>query len=120
MPNSIAFPIRLNNKTGSVVLSSGNQRTQEQILEILTTKYLERVLRPSFGTDEYLFTAVSDPGVISTKIKSALDNYLSPNIQTTVSSKLFNSGRVELTVDYLDTSTNISGNLNTEFDLNFI
>ena len=118
MPRSIAFPIRLDPKTGSLVLSEGNKRTQEQIAEILTTKFLSRILRPSFGTEEYLFTSISDPMVISSKVKFALDTYLSSNIQTNVDSKLFNNGKVELTIESFDANTNNKGNLQTEFSLN--
>ena len=119
MPRSIAFPIRLDKDRGTLELSAGNKRTQEQILEILTTKYLERVLRPSFGTEEYIFTSVSDPSVISTKIKFALDTYLSSNISTKVSSKLNSNGLLELKIDFTDTSTGSRGNLETEFSVPF-
>ena len=118
MARSIAFPIRLDKRNGSLELSDGNQRVKEQILEILTTRYLGRILRPSFGTEEFIFTSISDPGVVSTKVKFALDNYLSDNINTKVQSRLFSSGRVELDIEFFDSNTNIRGNLTTDFNLN--
>lgn len=117
MATSISFPITLNPLTGSLRISSGDQRIQEQILEILSTKFLERVLRPEFGTEEYLFSSISDPGAISSKVKFTLDTYLSDNIVTTVTSQIFSSGTVELKITFFDSSTGIRGNLVTNFNL---
>ena len=117
MSKSIAFPIRFQSGTGSLALSSGNQRTKEQIIEILTTRYLGRILRPEFGTEEFIFTSISDPNVVSTKVKFALDTYLSSNIVTEVSSQIFSDGRVELDINFTDSNTNSQGNLQTEFNL---
>lgn len=115
MSRSIAFPIRLDPKTQTLAVSSGNKRTEESILEVLTTDFLGRVLRPSFGTDNFIFTAISDPGVISSKIKFALDTYLSKNIITAVYSSYDQNGGVSVDINWFDSSTSNQGNVKKVF-----
>ena len=113
---AISFPIRVNPGTGTLVLSAGRTRIEEQIQEILNTRFLERVLRPEFGTEEYLFTSINNPELIATKIQFSLKTYLSANIVTRTEARLDNSGKVTVTITYTDTSNNQQGNLTSSFN----
>ena len=98
----LSFPIRLT-PGGKMALSSGTVRIQEQILEILSTAYLSRVLVPDFGADELLFTPVTDPALIRAKIKFALDKFLDSTIETTVTVKTDYQGKVEVNIKFNST-----------------
>lgn len=115
MPTSLKFPIQLDPGSGSLKLSTGPDRVREQILEILTTDFFSRVLRPEFGSETFLFQALTNPEVLASRVQFSLRKYLSVNIETNVSAKITSAGKVELEIRYFDSSTSQQGNVRTEF-----
>ena len=111
MPTSFAYPIRLAPGTGGLALSSGQQRVNEQIQEVLSTRFLERVLAPSFGSEDYLFSSLSSTSVISSRIGFVLRQGLSENIEVNVLVQGSDNGVLDINIKWLDTSENLQGNL---------
>ena len=108
---SLKFPIQLDPGRGTLKLSDGTRRVEEQIQEILTTNFLERVLRPEFGSDVMVFEAVSNPELIAARINFSLRRYLSVNIEINVRVRVPQQGTINLDIGFVDTSTNQQGNV---------
>lgn len=112
----ISFPLRIDNQTGGLAISTGGQAVQEQILEILTTPLLSRVLRPEFGSDNYLFDALTDANLIASRLRLILKNNLSANIVTEVKVTADENGKLDIDIKWTDTSTQQFGNVTTQLD----
>lgn len=75
----LSYPLRLNGK-GGLSISTDIDRIREQILEILDTKYFERVLRSDFGT-EYLILSTPSKGTVEASLAQSLERQLDPQIK---------------------------------------
>lgn len=114
MTVGLTFPIQLDPQNGSLKLSTGTQRIQEQILEILTTDFLSRVLRPEFGSEQFLFQSLTNPEVLAARVQFSLRRYLSVNIVINVTARITVAGTVKLNIRFFDNSTSQQGNVRTE------
>lgn len=94
----LKYPLELDGN-GGLKLSSGYDRIGEQILEVLETRFGERVYRPYFGIQEVLFETV-DEYALAQSIKSQLQAFLPavPNIEVRVS--LSEDGGAQIIVFY--------------------
>ncbi|MGL6345191.1 MAG: hypothetical protein ACRC80_39325, partial [Waterburya sp.] len=85
------------------------------ISQFRLTRYLDRIMRPTFGNEEYIFTALSSPNLVASKIQFSLDTYLSSNIKTNVKVENFHNGKLKLVIDFRDESRGVVGNVSREF-----
>lgn len=66
--SGLKYPLELDGN-GSLVVSYGYERVAQQIVEVLETRFAERVLRPFLGTPEILFETISE-SVLAEDLKS--------------------------------------------------
>jgi phage baseplate assembly protein W len=94
----LKYPLELDGK-GGLKLSSGYDRIGEQILEVLGTRYGERIYRPFFGIPEVLFESIDEYSLAQT-IRAQLRAFLPavPNIDVKVS--LTEDGSAQVIVFY--------------------
>lgn len=93
----LSYPLQLNGN-GGLKLSSNSDRIQEQIIEILDTQINERVLRIEFGTNDYLFDALSE-SVIETQLQRVLSRYIK-NTDLKVKASIDDDGVCDLRIYY--------------------
>jgi phage baseplate assembly protein W len=94
----LKYPLELDGQ-GGLKLSSGYDRIGEQILEVLETRFGERIYRPFFGTPEVIFESI-DEYVLAQTIRSQLLGFLPavPNIDVKVA--LSEDGNAQVIVFY--------------------
>jgi phage baseplate assembly protein W len=112
-----SFPVRLDEKEGTVRLSEYERDVQESIWIILSTAKGERVMRPDFGCgiQDLVFEVINTTTLtgIETSVKEALGTF-EPRIDVTKVSALSNGGldgRLRISIDYVIRGTNNQLNL---------
>lgn len=66
----ISFPLQI--KNGSLAVSSGSELLKGHIKSWLQTELKERVMRPTYGLEDYLFTSIQDIKLIESNIYQGL------------------------------------------------
>ena len=112
-----SFPVRLDEKEGTVRLSEYERDVQESIWIILSTAKGERLMRPDFGCgiQDLVFEVVNTTtlAAIETSVKEALATF-EPRIDVTKVSAISNGGldgQLRISIDYLIRGTNNQLNL---------
>lgn len=112
-----SFPVRLDEKEGTVRLSEYERDVQESIWIILSTAKGERVMRPDFGCgiQDLVFEVINITTLtgIETSVKEALGTF-EPRIDVTKVSALSNGGldgQLRISIDYVIRGTNNQLNL---------
>lgn len=112
-----SFPVRLDEKEGTVRLSEYERDVQESIWIILSTAKGERVMRPDFGCgiQDLVFEVINTTTLagIETSVKEALGTF-EPRIDVTKVSALSNGGldgQLRISIDYVIRGTNNQLNL---------
>lgn len=112
-----SFPVRLDEKEGTVRLSEYERDIQESIWIILSTAKGERVMRPDFGCgiQDLVFEVINTTTLagIETSVKEALGTF-EPRIDVTKVSALSNGGldgQLRISIDYVIRGTNNQLNL---------
>lgn len=86
----LSYPLRLNG-SGGLSISSDVDRLREQIMEILTTRFFERVMRNEFGTDYFIFESPAK-GAIEASLNQALQSQLDSEIEFAITVEPDESG----------------------------
>jgi phage baseplate assembly protein W len=112
-----SFPVRLDEKEGTILFSEYEQDVRESILIILSTAKGERVMRPDFGCGihDLVFEAISTTTLteIETRVEEALATF-EPRIDVTRVSALSGGGvdgQLRISIDYMIRGTNNQLNL---------
>lgn len=112
-----SFPVRLDEKEGTVRLSEYERDVQESIWIILSTAKGERVMRPDFGCGihDLVFEVINITTLtgIETSVKEALATF-EPRIDVTKVSARSNGGldgQLRISIDYVIRGTNNQLNL---------
>ena len=119
----MAFPPRIDQATGRVVMSSGLQSIKESIYLILMTQTTERITRPTFGTDtaDYVFMDMNQTYLtimkrdLTESILRQEPRVSSVDIETELESQ---QGYVLINIDYTVANTNQKDNMVFPFYLN--
>jgi phage baseplate assembly protein W len=91
----IIFPLTISN--GKLAVASEAELYKGYILSWLQTFPRERVMRPSYGMQDYLFETHSDLSLITTSIKSGLNRYV-PEIDLDVQGSINDQGQTEINI----------------------
>lgn len=94
----LKYPLELDGK-GGLSLSTNYDRVGEQILEVLQTRFGERVYRPFFGIPELLFETI-DESTLSQTIKSQIESSIPPGVELKVKVYLNELGEASIVVYY--------------------
>lgn len=112
-----SFPVRLDEKEGTVRLSEYERDVQESIWIILSTARGERVMRPDFGCgiQDLVFEVINITTLtgIETSVNEALATF-EPRIDVTKVSAISNGGldgQLRISIDYVIRGTNNQLNL---------
>lgn len=92
---SISFPLSIVN--GKLAVASGAELYKGHILSWLQTFPRERVMRPSYGMQDYLFETQSDLSLITTSIQSGLNSYV-PDVDLEVQGSINDQGQTEINI----------------------
>lgn len=77
----IAYPLAIAN--GSLVLATDTDLIKGHIISVLETEPLERVMRPGYGTPDFLFNAVQDIHLIAQYVRQALEREIAATFEVT-------------------------------------
>jgi uncharacterized protein len=112
-----SFPVRLDEKEGTIRLSEYEKDVQESIWIILSTAKGERVMRPDFGCGihDLVFEIINTTTLaeIETRVREALAAF-EPRIDVTQVSALSGGGvdgQLRISIDYVIRGTNNQLNL---------
>jgi phage baseplate assembly protein W len=93
------YPLQIEN--GTLMLSEDLDLVREAIYSVLETRYYERVMRPSYGTPDYIFTAVYSSAVICDQVYQALDTQIPDVTSWKVDGAIDDTGTFVMTIDYM-------------------
>jgi O-glycosyl hydrolase len=93
---SIKYPLSLS-ATGGLEVSTDFDVYRNAIFQILETLPYERVMQPTYGTPNYVFTTVSAVGVVTERIRISLRTQL-PAVDFDVTGALTDDGDVNITI----------------------
>ncbi|ANV88502.1 hypothetical protein [Picosynechococcus sp. PCC 7117] len=96
--NTIKFPLTVAN--GSLQVVSGADRIRSHILHYLQVFKDERVMRPEYGIDDYLFDNVSNVTAITSDLLAGLNRYI-PEAQFSVNGTVNDLGEVLINIYWL-------------------
>lgn len=82
----ISFPLALDATRGTLKLSSDADLVRDKIISFLKTEPLERVMRPEYGTENYLFEAAPSIEVIAAEIERRLISFIPQATFSTIGS----------------------------------
>lgn len=85
----IKFPLEVVN--GNLAIASDEELFRGHILTWLQTETFERVMRPRYGLEDYLFKGISDITRIASDIKAGLEEYV-PDIKFEVEGTINDAG----------------------------
>lgn len=96
MIKGINFPLSIT--AGNLVVSSDEADLYRgHILSWLQTQPKERVMRHSYGMQDYLFETISDLSIITSSIKRGLQEYI-PEVNFEIQGSINDLGEVEIYV----------------------
>jgi hypothetical protein len=93
---SLAYPLKLS-ANGGLSLAEDFDVYRNAIFQILETLPYERVMQPTYGTPNYVFTTVSAIGVVTERIRISLRTQL-PAVEFDVTGTLTDDGDVNITI----------------------
>lgn len=93
-----SYPLRI--EEGSLGLSEDSDLIREAIFSVLETRWFERVMRPSYGTPDYVFESVRDTSAIAEQILQALETQIEGVSSWKVSGTIDDSGVLRIAIDY--------------------
>lgn len=70
------FTYPLTIKNGGLSLSTDFDLIRQQIMSVLETRPFERIMRPNYGTPDFIFDAVNDVSIIVERITIALETQI--------------------------------------------
>lgn len=70
----VSYPLQIVN--GSLRVSEDYDLIREAIASVLETRQLERVLRPDYGTPDFVFSTVSRNGAIAERMQLSLEQQI--------------------------------------------
>lgn len=91
----IRYPLTLSN--GGLAVSVDADLVKEAIFSILETRPYERVMR-DYGTYDYVFDTIKDPGVICEQIRISLRTQIPEIDQLEVTGKIDESGVMQVQI----------------------
>jgi len=91
MVTGIIFPLSIAN--GNLAVASEGELFKGHILSWLQTQPKERVMRPAYGMDDYLFDSIPDISAVTSNIKAGLQNYI-PEVEFDVQGLINDAGEV--------------------------
>ena len=94
---SLAYPLCV--VDGRLVVSRNEDVVRDQILSVLETRPLERVMQPAYGTPDLVFEVHSSPGVIAERIRQTLLLSIA-DVAFTVTGVIEETGIYTLTIEY--------------------
>lgn len=92
----IRYPLTLSN--GGLAVSEDIDLVKEAIFSVLETRPGERIMRFSYGTYDYIFDTVKDPGVICEQIRISLRTQIPEIDQLEVTGKIDESGVMQVQI----------------------
>lgn len=95
----ISYPLKISN--GSLALSQDLTLVGEHVISVLETRWFERVMRASYGTDDMIFEVLK-PAVINSMLQNAiLENVEEVSACTVTGSWISSdSGKYDVTITY--------------------
>ena len=103
---TLAYPIQIEN--GSLKLSKGFQIDIDSVFSVLETVPGERILEPSYGLADYLFSSIINTTLISSRVKIALiDQIANVNIETQTT--INDSGEIDCKI-FIESALNLESN----------
>lgn len=93
----LRYPVALAN--GGLALSEDGDLKRDAIISVLQTRPYERVMRPDYGTPDYVFDAPPSAAVIASQIQLALENQVT-GVEFAVEAEATEAGDLLLSVPY--------------------
>lgn len=93
----IAYPLQIDPIQGNLVVKEDEALIKDHIFSVLETRPLERVMRPAYGTPEYIFDTVQSMTAIARKVENKLRESI-PQAEFRVTGKLGTEGEGTLTI----------------------
>lgn len=116
--SDIAYPLSIDEETGNLKLVSGSAVRRQNIESAILTLIGERVMRPPYGSELYLFDVINNLVLIDFKIKQTIERYV-PDISCSVKSTINQENELLVEIDwiYLEQSERINSILRYTFIL---
>lgn len=95
---TIAYPLQIEN--GTLKLSRGYECDRDAIFSVLQTKVGERIERPSYGTPDYVFSAVGSVQPVLGRIEAALTDQIPALLAIDVSGSINDAGLLDMAIEY--------------------
>jgi hypothetical protein len=99
MPTNQGIAYRLAVANGDLVLTSDVDLIRDHIFSVLETEPRERVMRPGYGTPDFLFTGVRDINLIAQFIRQCLEQEI-PGVQFSVTGTIADDGAGQVAVNW--------------------
>ena len=93
----LAYPLALVN--GGLALATDAELKRGEVISVLQTRPFERVMRPTYGTPDYVFDSVPVPAAVAGQIQSALENQVD-GVTFALEGDIDEAGDYGLTVAY--------------------
>jgi hypothetical protein len=76
----ISYPLQIQN--GTLAVSDDLDLVSEHVLSVVQTRWYERVMRASYGTDDFIFQVVN-PSVINSQLQMAVKQNV-PEVESVI------------------------------------
>lgn len=93
----VKYPLKITNGTLNLVEDVALRKSH--IFSVLQTEPGERVMRPGYGTPDFLFEGVQDVGVIAQLTRQSLQTQI-PDLEFGVNGSINDDGGVALSVNW--------------------
>lgn len=85
---------------GGLRLSEDLELPHEYIFSVIETRLFERIMRPSLGSPELIFSAVNDPALIVEQFRQALETQIEGVDSWNITGDIADNGIFTLTINY--------------------
>jgi hypothetical protein len=92
-----AYPLAIDN--GGLALAEDDALTRNEVISVLQTRPFERVMRPEYGTPDYIFDAVGPAAAVSGQVQVALETQVE-GAEFAVNGEVDDLGEFRLIVAY--------------------
>lgn len=94
---TLAYPLAV--KNGSLALSEDFDTIRDAIFSVLECRPGERVMKPRFGSPDFVFDAVQHPQAVLSRIQTALEEQI-PDVEFAVGGNVLDDGAFNVQINW--------------------
>jgi phage baseplate assembly protein W len=95
---TLAYPFAV--KNGSLALSEDFDTIRDAIFSVLECRPGERIMRPRFGSPDFVFDSVQHPQAVISRIQTALEEQI-PDVEFVVSGEIKDDGAFNVQINWI-------------------